>query len=39
MKEEFNLLSDYSKTKVKHLWKGIKTINHRIIASHRDKSF
>ena len=38
--KEFNLLSDYSKTKVKRfVGKGIRTINHRIIASHRDKSF
>jgi len=38
--KEFNLLSDYSKKKVKRfVGKGIRTIDHRIIASEREKLF
>mgnify|MGYP003686005715 FL=1 len=38
--KEYNLLSDYSKTKVKRfVGRGIRTINHRIIASEREKLF
>ena len=37
---EYDLLSDYSKRKVKRLvGKGIRTIEHRIIASEREKNF
>ena len=37
---EYNLLSDYSKTKVTRLvGKGIRTIEHRIVASERKKNF
>ena len=38
--KEYNLLSDYSKTKVKRfVGKGIRTIEHRIIASERERLF
>ena len=38
--KEYNLLSDYSQTKVTRLvGKGIRTIDHRIIASEREKFF
>ncbi len=38
--KQYNLLSDYSKTKVKRfVGKGIRTIEHRIIASERERLF